>query len=85
MVVVHEHDLGSDLAYLVYRRSLHSRASSHRHEYGGLYYSMRRRDGTSSSETIGRIEGEGKRIHKIRIKKYLAIIYQGTSPIRPYA
>ena len=60
MVVVHEHYLGANLAHLVYRGSLHSRASPNWHEYRSLYHSVWRSDRASSGESVSGVEGEGK-------------------------
>ena len=66
MIVVHEHDLGADISYLIDGRSLDRRSCPDRHKYRSLDLTMRSHDRTSTSSSVGRIESKVKRcVHKI--------------------
>lgn len=66
VIVVHEHDLGADISYLIDGRSLHSWPCPDRHKYRSLDLTMRSHDRTSTSSSVSRIESKGKRcMHKI--------------------
>lgn len=63
MVVIHEHNLWTNLLDLIDRCSLDGWTSPNRHEYRSLDAPMRSMNNTSTSESIGCLKSKRKRRH----------------------